>query len=104
MVDVGGNNHAPGSDFTANQFSREILSLRNEFHFARDLALTGVMDLGPDGMIHARGCPLIAIHNPIIGWRAELSVRVNSPQLKILISQAEYPNTRPLSSVEASVT
>ena len=57
----------PRGHFVADQFGREALAAGDIFHLARDLALAGIVDLGPNGILLAAGNPLVAIHAPIIG-------------------------------------
>jgi hypothetical protein len=46
MIGVGRDDCAPAGDFGADEFGRQPLSKRDEFHLLRDLAVAGVMQLG----------------------------------------------------------
>lgn len=63
---VGRDDEAAARDFISNQFGREVFTLRDVLHFARDLAFAGVMDLRPNFIVFARSNPLSAIHSSII--------------------------------------
>ena len=45
MIDVGGDDHAPGGDFIAHQLRSKLLFARNVFHLFGDHAAAGVVHL-----------------------------------------------------------
>ena len=76
MIDVGGNDHAAGSDFIAHQFGRELLAAGDEFHLFADDAAAGKMHLRQIGVAGLGGLGL-ALRDPF-GARRSVSVAVIS--------------------------
>ena len=62
MVNVGRDNHPPGSHFFPHEFRRKIFPSGDELHLRGDLTLASIMDLGTDRVTETRLRPLVAIH------------------------------------------
>src|SRR5438132_7378654 len=86
MIDVGGNDHAAGSDFIAHQFGRELLAAGDEFHLFADDAAAGEVHLRKIAVAGFAGTGL-ALREP---FGARRSVRVAI----ISFGRHEWPNRK----------
>lgn len=66
-MDIGGNDHAPASDFLAYYIGEEIFALSDIPHFLRNYALACIENLRANRIIQPGCDPLVAVHDPIIG-------------------------------------
>src|SRR5438874_3913817 len=86
MIDVGGNDHAAGSDFIAHQLGRELLAAGDEFHLFGDDATAREVHLRQIGVAGLGGFGR-ALPDPF-GARRSVSVAV------ISFGRHEWPNRK----------